>query len=149
MRQEHWNAVSIIIGQFASSGSGGPGSRRPMDGKRITGFGAFHPRQTSLSLKNRANRSSDSDHCIVLLKKRFVRCGFPKTSDNRYQAVTVSANRNRRCRLQLFSRVPGAPGGRALPVLRGSRLAPPTRAPSISGWVMSSCAFSGLTLPPY
>ena len=33
--------------------------------------------------------------------------------------------------------------------LRGSRLAPPTRAPSISGWVISSRAFSGFTLPPY
>ena len=33
--------------------------------------------------------------------------------------------------------------------LRGSRLAPPTRAPSMSGWVISSRAFSGLTLPPY
>lgn len=33
--------------------------------------------------------------------------------------------------------------------LRGSRLAPPTRAPSMSGWLMSSRAFSGFTLPPY
>ena len=33
--------------------------------------------------------------------------------------------------------------------LRGSRLAPPTRAPSMSGWVISSRAFSGFTLPPY
>src|SRR3990172_6940366 len=30
----------------------------------------------------------------------------------------------------------------------GSRLAPPTRAPSISGWVMNSPMFSGVTLPP-
>ena len=33
--------------------------------------------------------------------------------------------------------------------LRGSRLAPPTRAPSMSGWLISSRAFSGFTLPPY
>ena len=33
--------------------------------------------------------------------------------------------------------------------LRGSRLAPPTRAPSMSGWLMSLRAFSGFTLPPY
>ena len=32
--------------------------------------------------------------------------------------------------------------------LRGSRLAPPTRAPSTSGWEMSSTMLSGLTLPP-
>jgi len=33
--------------------------------------------------------------------------------------------------------------------LRGSRLAPPTSAPSMSGWVMSVRALSGFTLPPY
>ena len=33
--------------------------------------------------------------------------------------------------------------------LRGSRLAPPTKAPSMSGWLMSLRAFSGFTLPPY
>ena len=30
----------------------------------------------------------------------------------------------------------------------GSRLAPPTSAPSTSGWETSSSAFSGLTEPP-
>ena len=30
----------------------------------------------------------------------------------------------------------------------GSRLAPPTRAPSMSGWAISSAALSGLTEPP-
>jgi hypothetical protein len=29
------------------------------------------------------------------------------------------------------------------------RLAPPTRAPSISGWAMSSGALAGVTEPPY
>ena len=29
------------------------------------------------------------------------------------------------------------------------KAAPPIRAPSISGWLNNSCAFSGLTLPPY
>jgi hypothetical protein len=33
--------------------------------------------------------------------------------------------------------------------LRTSRLAPPTKAPSISGWLSSSLALAGLTLPPY
>jgi len=31
----------------------------------------------------------------------------------------------------------------------GSRLAPPTSAPSISGWAMSSAMFDDFTLPPY
>ena len=30
----------------------------------------------------------------------------------------------------------------------GSRLAPPTSAPSMSGWAISSPALSGVTLPP-
>ena len=29
------------------------------------------------------------------------------------------------------------------------KLAPPTRAPSISGWVINSAVLAGLTLPPY
>ena len=33
--------------------------------------------------------------------------------------------------------------------LRGSRLAPPTKAPSIFFWRIRSSAFSGFTLPPY
>ena len=33
--------------------------------------------------------------------------------------------------------------------LRTSRDAPPTKAPSTSGWLISSRAFDGLTLPPY
>jgi len=31
----------------------------------------------------------------------------------------------------------------------GSRLAPPTSAPSISGWAMKSRMLPGFTLPPY
>ena len=33
--------------------------------------------------------------------------------------------------------------------LRASSDAPPTSAPSTSGWLISSLAFAGFTLPPY
>jgi hypothetical protein len=64
--------------------------------------------------------------------------------------------RHRRCRLQLFREIRAALTSyfsrAALTIstkLRGSRLAPPTSAPSMSGWLISSAAFSGFTLPPY